>query len=296
MFYWLSGTAAVLFLLGVFYIIKGYQSPGEEQGIVPVTNLDHIQGVTMPVQEAQGKFDAVSAENDELKKQIERQKNEAGQWEQKLAVFQNEHRQIEEQQRVQIENLRSDIQAIGQEKQQLLQDRTVLTELKTKTEMLQQHNKEYVLRIDQLTEELKVMMAERENQKVQADARIQTLDNEKHNLLIQLAETKATMEVLKKQQEGSSQKHIETLSRQLSESMSAMAVLKKEKEELTQREAELIGNLKKLEEFNAYLLEKENILEYELAKNRAQALGFEKICEDFKIQLDGMNQALVEKE
>ena len=72
--------------------------------------------------------------------------------------------------------------------------------------------------------------------------------------------------------------------------------LKKEKEELTQREAELIRNLQKLKEFNAYLLEKENILEYELAKNRAQALGLEKICEDFKIQLDRVDQTLVEKE
>ncbi|MBU4334114.1 MAG: hypothetical protein KKD07_06710, partial [Candidatus Omnitrophica bacterium] len=60
----------------------------------------------------------------------------------------------------------------------------------------------------------------------------------------------------------------------------------KGKEELLRNILETELNLNKLKEYNAYLLTKEKVLQYELTKNRAKALGFEKICEDFKRRID----------
>ena len=48
------------------------------------------------------------------------------------------------------------------------------------------------------------------------------------------------------------------------------------------------NNSKKAEELNAHLLQKDQMIQYELTKNRAQALGLEKICEDFKTQIESM--------
>ena len=62
--------------------------------------------------------------------------------------------------------------------------------------------------------------------------------------------------------------------------------LDKGKEELFRNILELELSFNKLKEYNSYLLTKEKVLQYELTKNRAKALGFEKICEDFKVRID----------
>lgn len=49
---------------------------------------------------------------------------------------------------------------------------------------------------------------------------------------------------------------------------------------------ELKAQCEKFSSTNEYLLEKEKMLVYELSKSRAQALGLDRICKDFKRQLD----------
>ncbi len=65
--------------------------------------------------------------------------------------------------------------------------------------------------------------------------------------------------------------------------------LKKENEVLKSKvlEGEDMATLKEL---NAQLMEKEKAAQYELAKSRAQASGLEKICADFKIKFEGIEQ------
>lgn len=53
-------------------------------------------------------------------------------------------------------------------------------------------------------------------------------------------------------------------------------------------------NFSRIKEFNEHLVEKEKSLQHELTKNRAQALGLEKICKDFKDQIENMNKTLSE--
>ncbi len=62
--------------------------------------------------------------------------------------------------------------------------------------------------------------------------------------------------------------------------------LEKEKNELSSAKTTLEENLKKTADLNKILLEQEKILREELIKNRAQVLGLEKICAEFKIQIE----------
>lgn len=63
-------------------------------------------------------------------------------------------------------------------------------------------------------------------------------------------------------------------------------LVEKEKQVLLQELEELKAQCEKFSSTNEYLLEKEKMLVYELSKSRAQALGLERICKDFKRQLD----------
>lgn len=50
------------------------------------------------------------------------------------------------------------------------------------------------------------------------------------------------------------------------------------------------GELAKLKELNAQLAQRERMAQLELAKNRTQTAGLEKICEDFKTKLEGLEK------
>jgi hypothetical protein len=63
-------------------------------------------------------------------------------------------------------------------------------------------------------------------------------------------------------------------------------LVEKEKLALQQELEELKSQCEKLSSTNEYLSEKEKMLVYELSKSRAQALGLERICNDFKRQVD----------
>ncbi len=80
----------------------------------------------------------------------------------------------------------------------------------------------------------------------------------------------------------------EALNKQLSETTAAVDQLRKEKEDGAAVKADLQERLQKAEAHNARLVERENTLRHELARQHAQILGLEKICEDFRIQLDEM--------
>ena len=66
--------------------------------------------------------------------------------------------------------------------------------------------------------------------------------------------------------------------------------LKKENGLLKEEKERLDQELKRIKEFNRQLLEKEKVMQYDLIRNRAQAVGLEKICEDLKIKIEQMSK------
>ncbi len=83
---------------------------------------------------------------------------------------------------------------------------------------------------------------------------------------------------------------IDTLSAENVRLRRQMESLSKERDDLFEQRSELMMDLKRIEEHNAQLLEKERFLQYELTKTRAKAMGLEKICEEFKIRLETTNR------
>ncbi len=82
----------------------------------------------------------------------------------------------------------------------------------------------------------------------------------------------------------------EGINKQLTESMSVLEDMRKEKEVWDKEKDEVLSEFKKVSEFNKYLLEKEKLLQYELIKSRAQTIGLEKLCEDFKVQIEQLER------
>ena len=73
---------------------------------------------------------------------------------------------------------------------------------------------------------------------------------------------------------------------EISEAHAAIENLQAQKDSLLAAKADLEKDSKKIKEFSANLLQKEDMLQYELTKARAQAMGLEKISEDFKVEIE----------
>ncbi len=70
--------------------------------------------------------------------------------------------------------------------------------------------------------------------------------------------------------------------------------LQADNDNLLQTRAGLDVDLRKVKELNETLIQKEDMIQYELTKNRAQATGLEKVCENFKQQLNELSTKLEE--
>lgn len=106
-----------------------------------------------------------------------------------------------------------------------------------------------------------------------------------------LKEAHQIIEQLKSQDQSWRLKQEKQESEQINQLTAIIDQLKKEKEQSNPSNLTLDQDYQKIKELNAQLLEKEKILQYELTKSKAQALGLERICEDFKIQIDEMTKA-----
>ncbi len=73
---------------------------------------------------------------------------------------------------------------------------------------------------------------------------------------------------------------------EISEAHSTIENLQTQNEAFLAAKADLEKDSKKIKEFSANLLQKEDMLQYELTKARAQAMGLEKISEDFKVEIE----------
>ncbi len=214
----------------------------------------------------------LSLEKDELRKHFEEAKVQLEKFDfnaQQLTEEREELQKKAEEERVQSSSLQAEIrrledaqkrlEAQSGEKIQKFQDE--LTKILAEKEEFGK-GKEVSLRVSGENENLK-------KQNEESGAKINTLDQE----LISL----------KKTLEESNQRNEQNGTR--------VEQLQREKDELSQNKTTLELNFNKLTEMNKFFEEEGKILKEELMKSRAQALGLEKICAEFKIQLDQMDQA-----
>lgn len=154
----------------------------------------------------------------------------------------------------------------------LINGRSVISELKDENQLLIKQIKLSELRTKELRSELEI---------VQKD------QNEK------LLNAQETIKKLEESQRQSSYIQNEVLGKELQQAKESMEYMVKERDALRYTMNSLQEQVEISKELNAHLLEKEVLLEYELSKSRAQALGLERICEDFKVQIEDADQHLV---
>jgi hypothetical protein len=287
----LIGIAAVIFVAGVIFIAKGMTS--EERNAVPISSPEEIAALkstfspaaaqqiqTKPQTSDRGnerhggsemesarhanesleKVEKMQMENIELRKQLAEQQARFVQLEQTMIVMKTDHDKTKDSGSQKIKELEKQIVDLQREKERLLTARELLDELKSKNEVLKKQYDEHKI------------------QQAQMQAIIHRLEEEKNDLL-------------KMQRTGIDRSELEAMSNRLAGSISAIEMLKSENKELKLAYQNLEETFNTIERFNTHLLEKEKIMQYELIKNRAQALGLEKICENFKIQIESMAAA-----
>ena len=282
----LIGIAAIIFITGIILIAKGISVQDEKA--VPISDLEELvafkgmhttqskspqlhdsrerkkrsegsNSLTIESMASQqistDEIQRLRGENAQLKVQINDQKNKFEILEQRIAALQNEQVKIKESASNEVKILEQKIMQIQQEKEKLLTNRELLDELKSKNEMLQ---RQYV-----------------ESQAHQTDLKV---------IINQLEEEKNAL--LKMQKSGIDKPELDDLGVRLANSIAMIEVLKSENKGLQHSHEELKRHYQMLEDFNQQLQEKGKLMQYELIKNRAQALGLEKICEDFKMQIE----------
>jgi len=292
-FLFFIGIAAILFVIGILLIIKGASI--EESEAVPISNPEEIEAlknsfmlqeqkssvesnpsankVTRSVVDSKPKgaklflksskhvkIEQLMEENRRLKIEIAEQNNKFQLLEQNLEVLKKEYYQIKEAEAEKTQILQSKIAKIQIEKEQLSLNVQIIEELKQKAELFDKQIKENQIRQSQMKEFMGQLESERDS-------------------------------LMKAQKLGVDKSDFEAMCQRLEGSIKTIEVLKGESKNLQNHNRDLKDNFKKTEEYNKHLLEKEKILQYELAKNRAQNLGLEKICEDFKQQIEMMSSA-----
>jgi len=264
------------------------------------------------IQQAEGSIARLSAENHRLNKQIAQQSI-------KLNEFQGSPKSSQQQadDNVQIKALQDEIVQFKAEKERLSGDLAALGEMKNVHGQLQQKHSDSLQEIKKLQDKLNVLQEAQasteahedvsskelgvENQKLQE--RVKAQEKEVLELKAQLVTlTKANEEQLKELNELI--KKLQTAQRPLEPkedlipldaqalSNAAMDDLKKEKESLFKMKEGLEQSNKEIKKCNEELEQQEKMLQYELAKSRAQSMGLEKICEDLKVQIEDMTKTI----
>ncbi len=284
------GIAAFLFIIGVVFILKGIPSEEEEKA-VPISNPREIQelkktfvpdGTNEPklaaaseaVQAQQPQGDQFMEDNHRLRKEILDEKARYEELEQRMDALKKEYGQEKDQTEETLRALKEENRRFKTEQEQLSSNNGLLDELKTKTGLLE------------------TQYAESQKQQEEMKAMIEQLKTEKDDLLVK---TKQNDEQASEQRRAQTIKanktEFEMLSNKLIESISAIEELKRENKDLQTSNGNLSDRFKKTEELNDHLMKKEKMIQYELTKNRAQALGLEKICADFRTRIETMTGA-----
>ena len=245
----------------------------------------------------QDKITQLTYENNKLKKQVQEREAEFSRLTVEIEAAKKAYEHLLAQEGLKAEDFQKNIARLAQEKEELslkkdqesiskvselevelaaarqadagrqAQFNDTLTRLKAENQSLLEQGQESQKQIERLRGNIELM---------------QKINNQKLN------EANDAMHRLEIQRSEADRIQQEILDKQLSQALAEVGEFKKEREQLLQARDGLEQDFTKIKDMNTYLLEKEKLLQYELTKERAQSLGLERICEDFKIQIDEM--------
>ena len=107
-----------------------------------------------------------------------------------------------------------------------------------------------------------------------------------------LKETLDVIEALRAQRVAASEQEEDRVARIKIETDQVIEGLKSELNLLAEKKLNFDQESEQLRILNSQFLEREKMIRYDLTRSRAQALGLEKMCEDFKLQIEEMEKSL----
>ncbi len=210
-----------------------------------------------------------------------------------------------------INQLKEEIKKLEMENKHLLRSAELIDKINNENDFLHGKQEEYDAQLTQLREDFHDLEIKGANARIDSDEQIHKMQLEKQTLSTQLTERDHQLRALEdKFEEMQTESHqklettnktIESLNSQISEKGQAMNrslraqldamkdaldEVKKQNSQITDAHQELNTSYTNASELNKSLVEKNKILQYELTKTQAEALGLEKICEDFKILIE----------
>lgn len=207
-------------------------------------------------------IERLTVENHRITKLLDQEKTEYSRLEESAIALKTELRKITEQEKPQIEKLEEKIRNLIQEKEALSNSKLMLDKVMIENQELLFHIKDKESQISKQNEDFKTAQSEYE-------LKLNNLRNEQMQLKEQL-----------------NSHDIQQLSQQLSQANQIITQLKQEETALFKTKEDTESRLQQIKKINDNLLEREKFLHYELAKSRAQVMGLERFCEDFKEQLE----------
>jgi predicted RNase H-like nuclease (RuvC/YqgF family) len=302
-------AAVVLFVMGIVLLFQGYQTSPEASQVVPQEKFDALVKELQTTKELEEslklQLDKIAVEYEETKTNLANAEKDGTatapiqaqvqEYQSKVQQLEKELTFIRQKADQQAQESLSAIQKLRAEKGG---DPDILEDLRKEKESFQGQLNGNLEKISQLETELTCAKSGSEEVK-QAKQAVETLSAENQALKEGLTQITSKISHVEEEFRGIQrkiaedfavaeqvndrlQKEIDGLTRQKDDNAKRIQELDTN---LAQTKAQS-GELKRLKDTNAFLLEKEKRLQLEFTKSRARALGLEKICEEFKIQLD----------
>ncbi len=236
-------------------------------------------------------------ENNKLKKQVEERAAELNGLTIEIDAAKKAYEQLLSQEGLKVDDFQKNIARLVQEKEELLFKKDVesisrVNQLEAELAVAREAEAARQAQFDEALARLKAenqslseqgQESQRQFERLKANIELmQKINNQKLN------EANEAMRILQIQKNESDRIQHELLDKKLADALAEAGEFRKEREQLLQARNGLERDFTKIKDINTYLLEKEKLLQYELVKERAQSLGLERICEDFRVQIDEM--------
>ncbi len=255
--------------------------------------------------------------NKKLLDRIQNQKDSIRQMQEEIKKIKSKSYEVQNEDRYKIEELETKLSDVIGEKEKMEKEYDDIEKLTTYNLKLRMKNVTYARALNAQKIILDNYEHNNKTKDLQVNSIISELKMENGFLVSKVKESVASVQNLKEQIDlikEDMQEKVEQLNKNMdlsSVSSEEMQEIKSENEQLKrdlsnveiklnalrEERKQLLSDIKrnefnydKLKEFNSHILAKEKMLQYELTKSRAKALGLEKICEDFKAQIESSHK------
>jgi len=305
------GFAGIFFVIGIIFVLKGFRSDPEEHQAVPISDYEEIQEINEDIL-IKTESTKQSESYDETKAETAIQLDENDQI--NVGNHEAELNSLKEESDNQAQDAQEKIDKLIKENQELKEVQKNLEGLASKNTQIQKEmddkagkTHELELSVSDLKKEREQILQQGHLKVKEFEEKIQKIENDKEkylndrNLLEKLRKENVELTAQINRDKNKITEFEDQLGRCKGESEKDVVKAKEtidslnsQQTQMHEKQRELELNVKKMKKFNAHLIEKEKILQYELTKSRAQSIGLEKICEDFKIQIEDLSKPLEE--